>query len=168
MADETHEMSNLENLLRAFEPAPARLDRDRLMYAAGQAAATRHGRSWASAATWRAVAALLLLTTIFQSVRLQHDRRAEVVQRSRPASAEPGDESPQAPRIADNRLDQGAARAEGLDQNMIAQRNLVLQQGIDAAVISENVQGPVNPIVTLGQLRSDWLSPLWNEAVESL
>jgi hypothetical protein len=53
--EEGEELASIERALQALEPAACRIDRDRVLYRAGQASVRRH------ATAWRAVAASLMI-----------------------------------------------------------------------------------------------------------
>ena len=70
------ELKTVESALGALKPSPSRIDRDRVMFLAGQAAARRRtAGQWA----WVAVAAGLGLVSLVEAGMLA--RRPEVVER---------------------------------------------------------------------------------------
>jgi hypothetical protein len=72
MVDEPSDLNGLEQQLRGLEPRAARLNRDRLMFEAGRAAAAP-GRN--AAWTWPAVSSLLLVAFLVQTARLAQPQR---------------------------------------------------------------------------------------------
>jgi hypothetical protein len=89
-------LSPLESALGNLKPAPAALDRDRLMFRAGQAAA---GRNWA----WPASTAVLFATSLVLAGMLvvrpagTETVRVVYVPAERPAPAPPGPRAPTPP-----------------------------------------------------------------------
>lgn len=65
MADEAHELNNLEGALRALKPASPALERDRLMFEAGKAAGSGPGWLWPTATAAALLVALGLSATLF-------------------------------------------------------------------------------------------------------
>jgi hypothetical protein len=159
MADQWHELNELESELRALEPKPSRIDRDRLMYTAGQSA---QGTSaipnvW----MWRVAAALLLVATVVQSLRLQFVE-PQIVERI--AYQQPG----QVESVAPASQDSGSAKKQPalavsppavrtdlivMRDSWIGQRNLALVAGIDAIAIPSSTPGDAQTSQTMGQLR---------------
>lgn len=70
------DLTALENRLATWRPAAGPLDRDRMLYDAGRAAATAGGRPW------RLASAALVLVSIGLGGALVHQRRALVSERS--------------------------------------------------------------------------------------
>ena len=70
------ELKTVESALGALKPSPSRIDRDRVMFLAGQAAARRRSIGYR---TWVAVAASLGLVSLVEAGMLA--RRPEVVER---------------------------------------------------------------------------------------
>jgi hypothetical protein len=87
-------LSALESALAALKPAPAALDRDRLMYRAGQVSARRRNWLWPSAA-----AALLLVSLGLGAALLARPKPAETI-RVVYVEKNPAPESAPAPRPA--------------------------------------------------------------------
>jgi len=163
MADQPHELNNLESELRALAPKASRIDRDRLMYEAGQAArgATAKPNVW----IWRAAAALLLIAAIVQSLRL-HFAEPSVIERIvyLPRSAEKSTPSsnhiPASNHNPANTEQSLAASTAGITSNptvngdnWIGQRNLALVAGVDAIAIRSSTSGDKETIQTMGEMR---------------
>lgn len=66
-------LSSLASALRSLQPEPARIDRDRLLYAAGRQSAARH--PW----LWPAACAACLLLACFSTERLISERSRQQV-----------------------------------------------------------------------------------------
>jgi len=158
MADQSHELNDLEFELRALQPKASRIDRDRLMYAAGQAAynAPTRPNVW----VWRAAAALLLIATVVQSLRL-HFTEPSVVERIvyLPPSAEKT--TPSTNHIPASTKEQSLAAstipiASNLTvsgDNWIGQRNLALIAGVDAIATRSSSSGGKETTQTMGEMR---------------
>lgn len=84
MSDERREVTPLEAALMKLSPAPARLDRDALMFAAGRGAAAK--RAWA----WPVACAFFALLSLALGVRLI----------ARPTPADPAPSSVDVPAIS--------------------------------------------------------------------
>ena len=158
MADQPHELSELEQQLQTLEPKAARIDRDGLMYAAGQTAArvAASRKDWG----WRVIAALLLAATIVQSGRLEFVE-PRVVERIVYSAPEIVRESP---RDVVNVLPSAAQPTPAPREksvvrgNWIGDRNLALSAGIEAIAAPRGSRSTeTEPIQTLGQLRSPLL-----------
>jgi hypothetical protein len=138
-----NDLAAVEAALGALRPVPSGVDRDRLMYLAGEAAASRslsRRRRWADWLWPCATAASVLLAVTFATMWFARGE-PRIVYVERPARAREDSSPPAAPRT------EAVRRPKRWRTDYLQLRRLVMSRGVDA--LPETPSGPASGAETL-------------------
>jgi hypothetical protein len=154
MAEETPrpELTDLERALAGLTPAPPQLDRDRLMFRAGQASVPRRSWAWPTATAAFAVLAAVLGTVLISRPGLQVRERVVYVEVPAPAPAPPPP-APLSPADTGPVASVGYTAATHADPARL--RSQVLRGGVDALPAATPAAVAAHRDSTFGRLLSE-------------
>jgi hypothetical protein len=160
---EAGSLEAVEKLLAGFTGAAPRIDRDRLMFAAGQAS---RDRNFARPTIWHASTLALAATTLALAFSLwsrsasppsvprpEFARQVPPAVADAPASTNAADQ-PDAPPLAAPRHERIVAKAA--PNNYVRTREVALRMGLDAIGSPGGSGGPSSEAQSLGQWLSDF------------
>ncbi|HLN29679.1 MAG TPA: hypothetical protein VK395_18180 [Gemmataceae bacterium] len=144
MSPETHdpELAALAKALTSLAPSPGKIDRDQVLFRAGQASTARRGRFWLGASGGVAVLGMVLGTTAFLRPAPQETERI-VYLRPEPSPAPAPPEAEQSTSLAEADAlppANGDPRTEQFTCRNLEQ--LVLRWGVDALPASSSSPVP--------------------------
>ena len=143
MPQEPQPLTDLEAALRALAPAPARLDRDQLLFRAGQASVPRPGRLWPWAACLLGATAAGLAVAL--AIRPEPPVREVVVHVPVPVKAQPAEKAGRPPRPAPPPPTAARDPAQAAERERLGYYALwraALRRGVERLASTSAVPGP--------------------------